>query len=428
MNTRQRGTTVIEILGAVAVGSLMLVGLTAMIDSSLEDTKGQQAALHQARVADAARKYISANYTDLKNAAYQPDIVVAVSVGDLIGQNFLPAGFSTSNNYNQSTCVLVRQPVQGSGKLEALVVTTGGSQIEDRHIRMIAANSGEGGGYIASTAPTTAQGASWSIATTDYAGVPCSGSGTNVLSGTASDAGHLVSNLFYDGPGFTDFLYRYAIDGRPDLNKMHTPIKMTEDAIVTEGATCGTHAAIAADSSRNLLRCGSNGLWTQMTPWKNPVADYAALGNLPASQKAAGDVRMILDKKRAFMYDGANWVALAVDQDGNLAVEQSVNVGKDVNAWSGWVNGMQVYGMYGVTGAHMYYETEKQAGQECRIPMPAPDGGIEYWWDSGIAVKDWRGLTLSCLQYTPELAAEFPSIPAPSTGYAWTYQNGKFEP
>lgn len=426
MNTRQQGTTIIEILGAVAVGSLMLVGLTSMIDASLDDTKGQQAALHQARVAEAARKYISANYQTLKDTAHEPDIVVTFSVSDLISQNFLPAGFSLSNNYNQSTCILVRQPVQGSGKLEALVVTTGGNQIEDRHIRVIAANSGEGGGYIAATAPTTAQGASWSISTADYDNIPCAVGGTNVLSGTSTDAGHLVSNLFYDGPGFTDFLYRYEIDGRPDLNKMYTPLRFTDDAIVAEGDACGTHAAIATDSSRNLLRCGSNGLWTQMTFWKNPVADYAALGDLPAGEKAAGDVRMTLDTKRGFMYDGTNWVALAVDQDGNLTVPNNLTVGNDVDS-GGWVRAKQLYGEWGVTGAHMYFETQMTAGEPCRIPTLTANGW-ELWWDQGIAVKDNRGLVLSCHEYTPELAAAYPSIPAPYTGYAWVYQNGKFEP
>ncbi len=426
--TNQRGTTIIEILAAVAIGSTMLIGLSEMIDTSLEDTKGQQASLHQARIAEAARKYISANYKALKDAAYDPAIVVAVSVTDLIDQNFLTAGFSLNNVYGQTTCILVSQPVPSSGKLEALVVTGGGDPIPDRNIGVIAAHSGEGGGYIAAATPATAQGSSWSVSTAAYQNVDCADApGVPVLTGTAIDSGHLVSNLFYDGPGYTDFLYRYAVDGRPDLNKMHTPIKMTEDAIVSEGAACGTHAAIASDNARNLLRCGSNGLWTQLTPWKNPVADYAALGNLPADQKAAGDVRMILDQKRAFMYDGANWAALAVDQDGNLTIENNVNVGKDVNALSGWVNGMQVYGQNGVTGAHMFLETQRDAGQECRIPVMTPDG-LEYWWDSGIIVKDWRGLTLSCLEYTPELAAAYPWIPAPSTGYAWTYQNGQFEP
>ncbi|HYD61621.1 MAG TPA: shufflon system plasmid conjugative transfer pilus tip adhesin PilV [Noviherbaspirillum sp.] len=420
MKTRQRGTTIIEILGAVAVGSLMLVGLTSMIDRSLEDTRGQQAALHQARIADAARKYISANYTPLKDTANQPHIVVAVPVANLITQNFLPAGFSATNNYNQTTCILVRQPVLLSGKLEALVVTTGGTPIEDRHIRMIAANAGEGGGYIAAAAPTTAQGASWSTDTAAYVGVECGNGGPIVLSGTASDAGHLVSNLFYDGPGFTDFLYRYEIDGRPDLNKMHTPIKMTEKAIVTEGTACGTHAAIAADNNRNLLRCGSNGLWTQMTYWKSPVENFTKLNEL--TDKVDGEVRIIRDKKRAFAWDANSnsWMALAVDQDGNMAIEKNLVVGQDVNAK--WVRGE-----WGLSGGQVYLEYVWQAGQECAIPT-LTDNGWEIWYDVGMFVRDWRGLLLSCKPYTPELAAEYPGIPAPSTGHAWVYQNGKFTP
>lgn len=428
MKLKQRGTTIIEVLGAVAVGSMMLYGLTAMIDTSLEDVKGQQASLHQARIADAARKYVSANYKTLKDTAYDPSIVIPVSVDDLITQNFLPAGFAQKNAYDQTTCLLVRQPVAGSGKLETLVVTSGGQPIEDRHLGVIASHSGEGGGYIADAAPTTAHGASWSMSTAGYQGVPCAAGGTAVLAGDAGDAGHLVSNLFYDGPGYNDFLYRFAVDGRPDLNKMHTPLRFAEDAIVAEGSACGSHAAIASDSTRNLLRCGADGRWSQLTAWKNPVANFASL---PATDKA-GDVRMVLDKKRAFVSNGAgSWTALAVDQNGNLYVERDISAGNDVNARyevnagrdviasrdvtarnvtaGNRVSGNTIHSDWWVEATHFEPTQRRWPRDPCMVPYA---GG--YRWTLGSIVRDVNGVIMSC-QYI-------------GGQYVFAYTDGSFYP
>jgi len=64
-NRRQQGISVIDTLGALAIVTMLLLGVSAMIDSSLDDVKGQQAARHQEQVVNAASKYISANYADL---------------------------------------------------------------------------------------------------------------------------------------------------------------------------------------------------------------------------------------------------------------------------------------------------------------------------------------------------------------------------
>lgn len=330
MKSTQRGITLIETIGALGIASLMLLGLTAMIDASLQDSEGQQAALYQSQVVAAAKKYIAANYQPLVAATPTAATVASISLATLKTQNFLSSGFGLTNAYNQSTCVLVRQPTVGSGKLDALIATTGGQAIADKDIPAVASNAGQGSGYIAAAAPTTARGASWSMATTAYQGVSCEGAGPAVLTGAAADGGHLVSNLFYDGPGqlSTDFLYRDAVPGRPELNQMNTPLKFANDAVAVEGTACGTVAAIAVNADNEVLRCATDQTWTVVTTWKKPVANYAAL---PATDKV-GDVRLTLDKNRAFAYNGSTWVALAVDQNGDLAVERDVNAGRDVRA------------------------------------------------------------------------------------------------
>ncbi|RZI42186.1 shufflon system plasmid conjugative transfer pilus tip adhesin PilV [Herbaspirillum sp. HC18] len=400
---KQHGTTVLEILGALGVSTLMLMGLTRMVDALLEDAEGQQAALYQAQVTGAAEKYINANYPTLVAATPNAATVVAIDVATLKAQNFLATGFATTNAYNQSTCVLVRQPTPGSGKLDSLVTTFGGQKIEDRNIAAVAASAGQGSGYITTAAPTTARGASWSLDTVAYRGVTCPGAGAPALTGAAADGGHLVSSLFYDGPGqlSTDFVYRDAVPGRPELNQINTPLKLANSAVVSEGAACGSVAALAVDSSRDILKCDSDGFWRRVTVWRKPVANYAGLGALPASDKKAGDVRMVLDKKRAFMYDGTNWVALAVDQNGDMAVERDLTVGRDAMVAS-YVRATEVYASDGVLARVWAWFPNLQLGDmfdpgdTCNRVHHRADGSVYVDWPVGTTVLDWDNNLMTC--------------------------------
>lgn len=52
---RARGFALIEMLGALAIAALLLAGIAAMMDSSLDDVRAQQAAQYQAQVTAAPR-------------------------------------------------------------------------------------------------------------------------------------------------------------------------------------------------------------------------------------------------------------------------------------------------------------------------------------------------------------------------------------
>src|SRR5947209_2495041 len=101
-------------------------------------------------MAGVACKYISANYAAL-SALATATTPVAIPVNTLKG---IPAGsipylsssFTATNSYGQTPCVLVLQP--SAGKLDALVVTEGGSSMGAQSLAYAAANSGQGGGYI----------------------------------------------------------------------------------------------------------------------------------------------------------------------------------------------------------------------------------------------------------------------------------------
>lgn len=329
---RQSGVAMLEILGALAIGAILVMSLSSMMDTSLEDTKGQQASYYQSQIVAAGQKYIAAKAATLTTSLPAAGSLLAVGVAQLKTEKFLSDGTAAKNVYGQTPCVLIRQPDPGGnpGKFDALVVTTGGDQIPEKVLPVVAANAGPNGGYISTFDFNNAKGSNWSSSTTSYRTTTCIG-GTN-LSGSASDGGHLASNLFFDGPGQSsaDYLYRNVISGRPELNRMNTPIRMADMALVSSGASCldadgVNRAAVAIDSvTRGLLVCGTNNVWSSPSQWKDPVQNYA---DLPGAGNTAGDVRMVRGLARAFTFNGANWVALAVDQNGNMNVPGTLTAG-----------------------------------------------------------------------------------------------------
>lgn len=320
---RQRGISLLEILGALAVGAVLVMSLASVMDTSLEDTKGQQASYYQSQIAAAGQRYIAASGADLRAGLPNATSLLAVGVPELIAARHLAANTATKNVYGQTPCLLIRRPdpAGAPGRFDALVATSGGDKIPERALAMVAANAGPGGGYIASADTGNAKGATWNSSTAAYRGKACAGG--SALSGGAADGGHLASNLFHDGPGqqAAEFLYRDAVDGHPELNRMNTPIRMARDALVAAGASClngagEPEAGMAIDAAtRALVVCGAAGRWAAPGQWKEPVAAYAGL---PATGNLNGDVRMVTTLARAFTWNGAAWTALAVDQNGNL--------------------------------------------------------------------------------------------------------------
>ncbi|MDB5773097.1 MAG: pilV [Burkholderia sp.] len=425
MKKRQGGVTIIEVLGVLAIGAMLLVGLTAMVDSSLEDFKGQQAAHYQAQVVNAARKYITANYPDLIANPATSSSAVPVTVERLKIDRFLPGSFEVANPYLQTPCVLVRQPTPG--KLDALVVTSGGQPIPESNLAAVAMAAGPGSGYISRAEPGTARGATWNLVTTDYRAVACGG-GAAVLTGTSADSGHLASGLFSDSPGqFADFLYRSDVPGRPELNQMNTPVRMANHALVVSGTACGTQAAMAIDSAtRDVAVCGADGVWKNPSSWKQPVVNF---GDLPVAGNNTGDVRMVTSLNRAFTYNtsgsGPAWKALAVDQNGDFAVPGNIQVGgtlqvdedvvagRDVRAGrdTAAARNMDVLGQANIGGNAIVtggvnalwmssgaYEirTRFWPGTACNYPAVGPDGIPYIEFPTGTVVADLNGLAMSC--------------------------------
>ncbi|KVN02763.1 type II secretion system protein [Burkholderia stagnalis] len=323
---RARGFSLIEVLGALAIAAVMLAGIAMLVDTSLDDVRAQQAAQYQSQVTAAATRALKRDYDAWWQRANKLTPIV-MKLTDLQTTNDLPAALRSTNAYGQHTCVLIKRSA-GSVGLDALVVTTGGEPIGDKELGLVAASAGPGGGSISKTFPNEARGAfdAWRMPLGAFLG------GSSPKCDPADTAppntGHLANEIFFNGPGQqinSDYLYRVGVTGHPEANAMQVPIWLTQK--FAEGnldeANCGTagnftNGKLGADTFGNLLSC-QNGVWRSTGGhWKDPVETTNKLPNDELNH--VGDVRLTLDKFRAYAWTGAAWQALAVDQNDNLIV------------------------------------------------------------------------------------------------------------
>lgn len=302
----QRGFTAIEMMVVmiVSISALALGG--QWITNYSDNMLNQAAADHAKSVSDAATRYIKDNYSAV-TAVATPTTPASITVAMLQSTNYLPASFTANSPYGQSYSILALEPV--AGQLQTLIVTNGGDTISELNLRRVAQLIGAKGGYVSSTASTNATGSygGWTMPLASY--------------GVSPGAGHVAVALFFqDGSLVSDYVYRNAVSGHPELNTMNTPLIMA--SVQTSGAACTTTGSIARDSNGAVLSCqggtwkgGSGGL-----TWKGTVANFASL---PASGNSSGDAYRISGlSNHVFVWDAQNsvWQGLVVDSSGNLSL------------------------------------------------------------------------------------------------------------
>lgn len=350
----QRGVTLLELIVVIGILASVMTGLAKWSDMYVESTKETVAGQHMAAVGDAANAYLKDNYATV-SAAATATTPVLITVDMLRTTGYLQNGFSVNNNYGQTLCVLVLKP--SSTTLLGLVVAEGGTTIADLDLGNVAVAIGAPGGGIYTTATTTIAGAmgGWTTPVGNFANVNTSGKkcdGSTAGAPTLA-AGHPFMALWFaNGDPSSAFLYRNAVAGHTELNTMNTPLIMA--SVQTSGAACTNTGAIAQDGTGALLTC--QGTWkpSGSAYWKDPVNTFTSL---PMTGDNVGSVRMTTDTRRAFMWTGGAWVALAVDQNGNLTVPGTLTAaGGRVIAWNQAAEGGVVQ-LVGANGQSIYMES-----------------------------------------------------------------------
>lgn len=181
-------------------------------------------ASHLTFVAQASKRYIRDNRDTLLAQVVSGPVVITGAT--LRTQGYLPSGFSLVNDSGQAYQLAVAKDPGQSGQLVAFVLTTGGSEIPYKGLRQIASETQGMGGYVWPVNTVSGADGGWQAKLGDY--------------GLSGQQGRLAAFLSADALGTdvegSDRLYRYEVNGRPDLNRMHTAIDMNDNNINNGGA------------------------------------------------------------------------------------------------------------------------------------------------------------------------------------------------
>lgn len=217
-NSRPRINRGVSLLSMGLVLGIVLLATPVGMEryaNYLDEQNWTTTATHLGTVNQGARKYIQDNYDTLLNQV-KGGGNVTVTGQTLRDKGYLPAGFALTNSNAQNYVVTVtRNPTQ-TDKLVAFVLTAGGQELSFKAQRYIAQNTSGLGGYLYPANVANGASGGWQVNLTSM--------------GLSGQTGHLVTYLTSDalagGAEESDRLYRFAVNGRPDLNRMHTSIDM----------------------------------------------------------------------------------------------------------------------------------------------------------------------------------------------------------
>lgn len=215
MKQSQLGFSALEVMICLIIGTLATVAAIPMYQNYNEKQLRLVAAQQMEYVSDAAAKYIKDNYASVVSVATSTS-PATISVTMLRNTGYLPASFSDQNTYGQTYTVRALEPTPN--KLETLVVTQSGETIAEMSLLEISRLIGARGGYISKSSSSMATGTmgGWQVSLASY--------------GVSPGAGHLATALFFDdGSVVNDYLYRNAVPGQPEVNRMNTSIDVNSN-------------------------------------------------------------------------------------------------------------------------------------------------------------------------------------------------------
>ncbi|EDH7100003.1 shufflon system plasmid conjugative transfer pilus tip adhesin PilV, partial [Salmonella enterica] len=177
------------------------------------------------RVQQAVNTYIKDNHDTIAATATATNPFI-FGVPQLISSGYLPTGFSPQNGFSATYQTRVFEPT--ANKLNSMTFLNGGVQLSKSLARKIAIGIGADGGIIDNGVAQGALG-SWTMNLSSFGGYN-PGEGSVVIAG------------FYDnGIKISDYLYRKAVPGHPELNTMSTSLNMGGNNISNAATTTTTN-------------------------------------------------------------------------------------------------------------------------------------------------------------------------------------------
>ncbi|MET5771451.1 MULTISPECIES: shufflon system plasmid conjugative transfer pilus tip adhesin PilV, partial [Enterobacteriaceae] len=247
MKKHDRGWANLDVaLSLLVVMAMAVFGLTKYKDWQ-QEKNWQVEAAHISTYAAAARGYVGRNYATLLSATSTTAPTV-ITTAMLKNTGFLPSGFTETNSLGQRMNTYLVRNGQNTELLQGMVVSSGGSVYPAKALRLISRDIKTGfGGYIDDGKTATGALRTWKIPLSSY--------------GATSGNGHIVVLLSTDelsgAQEDNDRLYRFQVNGRPDLNKMHTAIDMGGNNLNSVGTINGKTGTFSGNVS------GLNGIFSQ---------------------------------------------------------------------------------------------------------------------------------------------------------------------
>ncbi|EHK70846.1 prepilin [Pseudomonas psychrotolerans L19] len=397
----QRGFIALDMLFGLIVLAAVMTGAAVMIANQMDSQNYQIAADQQKQVADAAAKYLKDNFATVYAAA-GTTTPAQITPAMLRNTNYLPVGFTDANAFGQTFVVLARRVA--TNQLESIVLTTGGQTIDEMGTREIAENLGAPGGFVPVANTGIVQGVrgGWSLALSNY--------------GINPGAGHTASALFLqDGTLANDYLYRNAIAGKPELNRMNTALNMGgNDLNNAANITASGTASISGDvnAGRNVNATGNVNLNGTVTAGGDLRAGSMYLqGNasMNGSATVGGNVAVTGDTTTGSMYARGNVQGVTASMSGETYTTGWFRTRGDTGwyseKWGGgwhmtdsdWVRayaGKSVYTSGQMRGNSLFSDGRTYVGEYIQLIGSAN----ENWGCSpnGLVSRDSAGALLSC--------------------------------
>ncbi|EGH9360822.1 shufflon system plasmid conjugative transfer pilus tip adhesin PilV [Salmonella enterica] len=198
--------------------AVLIIPLTNWI---ADQSRATVAATHAKRVQDAVNLYIKENHDVIASKASSTTPFI-FGVQELISSGYLPTGFSRQNGFSATYQTRVFEPT--SDKLNSMTFLVGGVSLTKSLARKIAIGIGADAGIIDNGVAQGALG-SWTMSLASFGGYN-PGEGSVVIAG-----------FYDDGIKVSDYLYRKAVPGHPELNQMSTNLNMGGNNIENAGTT-----------------------------------------------------------------------------------------------------------------------------------------------------------------------------------------------
>ncbi|WP_247391883.1 shufflon system plasmid conjugative transfer pilus tip adhesin PilV [Ralstonia pseudosolanacearum] len=255
---------VLGVLFAIIVGLTFIPKLSTISQTASDNTRAASTAQQQLKLIDVGSDYIKKYSTNLQSVTTSTSPAI-ITVPMLQAVNLLDGSFNATNPYGQTWQIAVLQP--SPGNLQALVMSYGGTAMNDMTASKIAGLVGQPGGIIPKNdsgiypgGAATAYGSwgGWTQSTANYPSV---------------SGGHVAALLnFNNGQLSSNYLYRNAVPGQQQLNTMNTPVIYGPGAIGTLNQPCSPVGAFGRDSMGASLSCQGidpNGKWQKASTSPN---------------------------------------------------------------------------------------------------------------------------------------------------------------